>query len=646
MEPRLNVVPASRRSIWLAVGVIVSLSLLALSSIGLPAQARQDQRDQFSPAASRPINLSAANVITIGIAVDLSGPLNSIGWQEANSVQLAISQTNAAGGVDIGGTPYTVLAVFADSPCGNPGQAVTAANTLLTAGAKAVIGHTCSNLSNAAQSTYNAAGVAMISPSSTGPGVTQQGYTTTFRTVSHDATHPQWLATYLRNRLLRSTTAIVDSASWGNPMPGDVYSDTFTNLGGSITSRRWVTTSADFTATLTAIKAENPDIIVNFMEDFSPIDSGFFSRVAHNVGLTDTNQIIVWNWEGNDPAELPAYANAAGSTAADGNYALFNQRPFSEMPGWATFLAAYKAAGFVNQSGDPGYYGPFAYDAANIIIHAIDQADSTNPADIRDQIAATADFDGVVGTYLGFDDNGDVLPIWQWPVRYLSGQWEIMYPMAKDFPTLNNSKMDDFSSTTLGSEWSWLNEDESHWSLTDLPGFLRITTQPGSYGSSNLLLRSAPPGSYDVRTHLFFTPTANFQIAGLAAYKDANNRLMFGRAFCGFDSPGCTGGNGLYFDHIEGSNFVAPNFAIMQPQDRDFYLRLVRQGTRFAGYYSANGTDWELIGVHVINAGLSLNRIGLTASNQSGASEVTADFDYYRLDTDYRVYLPLTLKNK
>jgi ABC-type branched-subunit amino acid transport system substrate-binding protein len=44
-------------------------------------------------------------------------------------------------------------------------------------------------------------------------------------------------------------------------------------------------------------------------------------------------------------------------------------------------------------------WGAFAYDAAQIIIAAIDRADSTNPADIRNEIAATTNYQGVVGTY-------------------------------------------------------------------------------------------------------------------------------------------------------------------------------------------------------------------------------------------------------
>jgi branched-chain amino acid transport system substrate-binding protein len=91
------------------------------------------------------------------------------------------------------------------------------------------------------------------------------------------------------------------------------------------------------------------------------------------------------------------------------------------MPGYPAFLAAYQAAGFAHESNDPGFFGPYSYDAARIIIAAIDRAESIVPADIRDEIAAMTNHAGVVGTYIGFDANGDVIPQWAWLVRFKNG---------------------------------------------------------------------------------------------------------------------------------------------------------------------------------------------------------------------------------
>lgn len=402
-------------------GILCASALLVMLFSSSPAQ-----------ASKMPLNtLLNTNQITIGVAADLSGGLSSDGWREANSVQLAINQKNTSGGINIGGVTYTLALVTADSPCGNTTQAITAANTLVNAGAKAVVGHTCSGDSIAAESVYNAAGVAMISPSSTNPQVTQQGYTTTFRTVPHDGTPPTLLATYFRNWLGLAKTAIVETPDtpWGGQM-ADIYSNTFISLGGTITSRRVATTTSDFPTILNAIKAENPDAIVYL--DGDPAKGGQFSLTAYGLGMT--NVIMGWNSWSNDESLLTTYATTAGVLASENDYAAMEYRRNQDMPGWTTFLAAYQSAGFSNEPNDPGFYGAYAYDAASIIIDAIDRADSTSPADIRNQIAATSNYAGVVVTYQGFDANGDVIPQWGWLERYQSGQWDILQPTKLYLP--------------------------------------------------------------------------------------------------------------------------------------------------------------------------------------------------------------------
>jgi hypothetical protein len=74
----------------------------------------------------------AFNLAPFGIPFKLDAlGLADWGWAEANSVQLAISQTNAAGGINVGGITYTLVLVAADDGA-RPGH--HSANTLLNAG--------------------------------------------------------------------------------------------------------------------------------------------------------------------------------------------------------------------------------------------------------------------------------------------------------------------------------------------------------------------------------------------------------------------------------------------------------------------------------------------------------------------------------
>jgi len=215
------------------------------------------------------------------------------------------------------------------------------------------------------------------------------------------------MATHFRTWLGMDTVAIVEWS--GLEWLSDAFSSTFTSLGGIITSRRTVTTTDEYTATLTAIQAENPDAV--FYADNDANNAGFLSSVAHNLGLS----IIGWRaWE--DGAALDDYATAAGP-AAEGDYAGLIGRRTEDMPGYDDFNADYQAAGFPNYGSEATMWGAFAYDAARIIMAAIGRADSTDPTTIRDEIAATADYEGIVGTYEGFDANGDVIPQWAWLER-------------------------------------------------------------------------------------------------------------------------------------------------------------------------------------------------------------------------------------
>ena len=65
------------------------------------------------------------------------------------------------------------------------------------------------------------------------------------------------------------------------------------------------------------------------------------------------------------------------------------------------FLDAYKAKFNV----DPILYAPFTYDAANLLIAAMQKADSTDPAKYLPDLQKVS-YDGASG-HIEFDDKGD-----------------------------------------------------------------------------------------------------------------------------------------------------------------------------------------------------------------------------------------------
>jgi len=189
---------------------------------------------------------------------------------------------------------------------------------------------------------------------------------------------------------------------------------------------------------------------------------------------------------------------------------------------------------------------------------------------------------------------------------------------------------DQFASPDLDPAWYWVNENPAAWSLTENEGYLRIRTSAYATGGENLLLRNVGPGKFVIETRVLFEPTSDFQFAGLVVFQDGENLLQLGRASC--DTPDVCVGNGIYFDRVQNGGFAGDNFATQTgPPLGEAYLRLERQGVKFTAFYSENGADWQLIGVHKVPGSFDIDGVGLTASQNYPAEALVADFDYFRL---------------
>ncbi|OGO32785.1 MAG: hypothetical protein A2Z16_03645 [Chloroflexi bacterium RBG_16_54_18] len=414
-------------NISLKAGTFLVLVLLLL----LSTSTAMANMTPAQPAGGEAVDGIVAPMVTIGVAAYLAGP-GSLGWAQANSVQLAVDQVNAAGGLNIGGTTYNVALVSVDGGCDSTAGAA-AANALVAAGAVAVVGHVCSSACLGAQPVYYSANVPMITPSASNPAVTLQGYNTTFRLTTHDGSPVTLLANYMYNYLGIRSAATFETTWW--VASGAYFESAFTALGGTVTARHLVTDPSVFGITLDIIKTENPDAIANlYLDDSAGTTAGQISDMAYDKGMEDV--LMVWSSDTNDKSELLEYESAAGAAAVEGDVVIMKLVHPQDMLDWENFLSDYQAEGFANEPNEPGIFGPYAYDAAMIIMEAIDRADSTNPADIRDQIALMQNHLGVVGVYKGFDANGDMIPQWSWLVRYRSRQWLRMFPGQIFLPVL------------------------------------------------------------------------------------------------------------------------------------------------------------------------------------------------------------------
>lgn len=161
-----------------------------------------------------------------------------------------------------------------------------------------------------------------------------------------------------------------------------------------------------------------------------------------------------------------------------------------------------------------------------------------------------------------------------------------------------------------------------------------MITQPKDIwrGNNNapLLLQTLPPSFgnvFDLTTRIAIAPVENHHQGGLVIYNDDDNYVRLTYAY--IDGPR------FEFAKETGGDFQ-PIQVPAPPDINDFHLRIGKLGTNYYGYYSQDGTNWTLIGMHQ-NVNISAIDIGLLAFNAMNVTtmEIPADFDYFRVTSSY-----------
>src|SRR3954471_24070244 len=177
----------------LATGVLFAAAMLLQGC-------SKEEPPKPAPKAEAP---PPETVVKIGVAAPLTGPQAHIGIDIKNGVQLAVEDANAAG-ITLDGKKIKLEMVAEDDEA-NPTKAATVAQKLVDQKVVAVVGHFNSGASIPASKIYSDAGIPQISPSSTNPKYTQQGFKTTFRDVANDDQQGPTLARYSVQNLKAKT---------------------------------------------------------------------------------------------------------------------------------------------------------------------------------------------------------------------------------------------------------------------------------------------------------------------------------------------------------------------------------------------------------------------------------------------------------
>jgi len=151
---------------------------------------------------------NADQVVLIGHVAPLTGAIAHLGKDNENGARLAGEEINKNGLV-IGGQ-RTTLEIDAQDDAADPRTATQVAQKLVDDHVVAIVGHLNSGTSIPASKIYNDAGIPEISPASTNPTYTLQGFKVTYRVLGTDAQQGPALARYASETLHVEKIAVVD----------------------------------------------------------------------------------------------------------------------------------------------------------------------------------------------------------------------------------------------------------------------------------------------------------------------------------------------------------------------------------------------------------------------------------------------------
>jgi branched-chain amino acid transport system substrate-binding protein len=255
----------------------------------------------------------------------------------------------------------------------------------------------------------NAAGLAQVSAANTWPGLTQVGYLpgepgifyptgkrTYFRTCPTDAMQGPAAALWMKELGAQNVYIVDDSDVYGKGVAGIVEKKA-NEIGLKVLARKSISGKVEELSKIAEvvkdIKKQKPDFI--YYGGITP--NGIIPFIKELRATGDKTKLM-----GPDGLLEEAYLLQAGKDA-EGTYITSGGLPPSAMTGeGATFVAKYKAKYGV----EPDNYGIYSYEAAKVVIAALERVAKKDRALIVDEIAKTQNYPGFFGIWK-FDENGD-----------------------------------------------------------------------------------------------------------------------------------------------------------------------------------------------------------------------------------------------
>ena len=355
----------------------------------------------------------AAEPIKIGVVLPFTGPVASDGNRTFSGIQLAVDEINAAGGVAVNGKKRNIEIIREDSTC-NPRMSIAAVEKLMTQDkVSVVIGDFCSTSTLADSEVALRNEVALVTPISIAPSITQQGNKWVFRNCDN--------SDMMARAFVKDAVQTAGIKRWAFLARNDDYgrggvkslSELIKESGGEVVAVEYHPQGAtDYYTVLTKIRAAKPDgiaLIANTAEH-----SVATNQMAE-LGMTNTVRLL-------DPTSAyfnPDFLRLTGKNA-NGMMGPTRYVYIIDTPRNKAFVEAYKAA----NKDYPDKFAQSAYETAYIIAQAIERANSTDPKAVRDALTKTK-YASVQGRDIYFNSNNQIV-LDEYIIQVKDGKYEIL----------------------------------------------------------------------------------------------------------------------------------------------------------------------------------------------------------------------------
>jgi len=353
---------------------------------------------------------AAADSIKIVSSLPHTGSSSLQSASTANGIRMAIEEMGGKAG------PFDIVYDAWDDASPERGawdpalEAANAERAVLDPDVLAYIGTLNSGAAKIAMPKLNAAGLAMVSPGNTWPGLTKpgtgeanepvayrpSGKVTFFRVMPADDIQGVVAAEWAKELGARKVFVIHDKELYGRGI-ANIFQASAKKIGLTVVGFEGIDPRAsNFRSLMTKVRQLGTDLV--YFGGSVQSKAGQVAKDLRGANLQNVKLMLP------DACFETAFIDGAGATNVNGNtYVTFGGVPPTQLTGKGkVFYETYKQKYGI----EPESYAVYGYEAAKVTLEAIARAGKKDRSAVIAELAATKNFDGALGTW-SFDENGD-----------------------------------------------------------------------------------------------------------------------------------------------------------------------------------------------------------------------------------------------